>query len=145
MAQAWNYQFLCQGVANCHGNGPYLKKRASKQATSIPAGRKIQIKFPRNRRMSHKGKGREIPVQPHNLSPHGTFENLSVHFPEGAVVNLQFRLEKSKGKSQNQCEQVYRLANVGIELEFVGLEAEAIQAIEKELKPYYPPQHLGKK
>jgi hypothetical protein len=86
-----------------------------------------------------------MPIPGANLTPHRRFQNLSIHFPEGAVVNLLFRVEEPKGESRNQCEDVYRLENIGIELEFVGLGAEAIQSIEKELKPYYPAQHSGRK
>ncbi len=69
-----------------------------------------------------------------SLSPEGTFKNLSIHFPEGAVIRLQFRPERSNGNSGYNGEEIYRLVDIGIGLESVGLDAEAIGALEEEFK-----------
>ena len=66
----------------------------------------------------------------------GKFENLSIHFPEGTVIRLRFRREQSKDISAGQCEEVHRLADIGIGLELAGVGEEAIREMEKELKPF---------
>lgn len=117
-----------------------MKKSHQNEPMSKLASRKDRIRRPGNLRMSDEVKCREIPITAADLSPRGTFENLSIHFPEGGIINLRFRLEQSKGKSWAQSDKIYRLAGIGIGLEFVGLRPEAVRGIEKELIGYIPPQ-----
>ena len=84
--------------------------------------------------MTYEGGGCEIPVRPPDLSLHGMFVNTSTHFPEGAIVNLRFRLTQTNVEVQTRCEVRYCLPGIGIGVEFVGLEAKAVRAIAKELK-----------
>jgi hypothetical protein len=86
--------------------------------------------------MSYEGCDVEIPIRPPDFSLHGMFVNTSTHFPEGAVVNLRFRLTQSKVQVQTRCEVRYCLPGIGIGVEFLGLAAEAVRAIEKELKDF---------
>jgi PilZ domain len=95
--------------------------------------------------MRYEGGGSEIPIRPPDLSPHGMFVNISTHFPEGAIVNLRFRLTQLDVEVQTRCEVRYCLPGIGIGLEFVGLGAEVVQAIEKELRAFSRPRHPTKK
>jgi hypothetical protein len=91
--------------------------------------------------MSFEGGGCEIPIRPPDLSLHGMFVNTSTHFPEGTIVNLRFRLTQSNLEVQTRGEVRYCLPGIGIGVEFVGLGAESIRAIEKELKAFSRPRH----
>ncbi len=83
--------------------------------------------------MIYEGESCEIPIRPPDLSTHGMFVNTSTHFPEGAVVILRFRLTQSNVEVQTRGEVRYCLPSIGIGVEFVGLRAESVRAIEKEL------------
>jgi hypothetical protein len=91
--------------------------------------------------MIYEGGGREIPLRPPDLSAHGMFVNTSTHFPEGAVVNLRFRLTRSNVEVQTRGEVRYCLPGIGIGVEFVGIGAESVRAIEKELKASSSSRH----
>jgi PilZ domain len=91
--------------------------------------------------MGYEGAAREIPIRPPDISPHGMFVNTSTHFPEGAVVNLRFRLTQSKVEVQTRGEVRYCLPGIGIGVEFVGLGVESAQAIEKELGAFSRSRH----
>jgi hypothetical protein len=95
--------------------------------------------------MHYEGAPREIPVRAPDLSPHGMFVNTSTHFPEGAVVNLRFRLTRSNVEVQTRAEVRYCLPGIGIGVEFVGLGAESVRAIEKELRVFSNSRHPSKK
>jgi PilZ domain-containing protein len=86
--------------------------------------------------MKYEGGGREIPIRPPDLSPHGMFLNTSTHFPEGAVVNLRFRLTQSNVEVQTRAEVRYCLPGIGIGVEFVGLRGDLVRAIENELRAF---------
>jgi hypothetical protein len=62
---------------------------------------------------------RKVPAQPYNISADRESKELSIHFPEGADINLR--------------------------LEFGCLGREAIRAIEKEFMALSAPQHPRKK
>jgi PilZ domain len=94
--------------------------------------------------MSYEGEGCEIQIRPPDLSLHGMFVNTSAHFPEGAIVNLRFRLTQSNVEVQTRGEVRYCLPGVGIGVEFIGLGAEAVRAIEKELGAFSRPRHPKK-
>jgi hypothetical protein len=64
------------------------------------------------------------------------FLNTSTHFPEGAIVNLRFRLTHSNLEVQTRGEVRYCLPGTGIGVEFLALDAKSRQAIEKELKAF---------
>lgn len=91
--------------------------------------------------MSYEGGGCEIPIRPPDLSLHGMFVNTSTHFPEGAIVNLRFRLTQSNVEVQTRGEVRYCLPGIGIGVEFVGLGAAAVRAIEKEMKAFSRTRH----
>jgi hypothetical protein len=83
--------------------------------------------------LSYEGADREIAIRLPDISPHGIFVNTSTHFPEGAIVNLRFRLSPSGAEVRTRGEVRYCLSGVGIGVEFVGMPPETIRAIEEEL------------
>ena len=86
--------------------------------------------------LSYEGTGCEIPVRPPDISPHGMFVNISTHFPEGAIVQLRFRLTRSNVEVQTRGEVRYCLPGIGIGVEFVGMDPKDVRAIEKECKSF---------
>jgi PilZ domain len=84
--------------------------------------------------MNYEGNGENIALRPPDLSVHGMFVNTSTHFPEGAVVNLRFRLTRSNVEVQTRGEVRYCLPGIGIGVEFVDIRPEAVSAIEREIR-----------
>ena len=93
-------------------------------------------RFPQLRelRMNYEGRSDTIRLRPPDISLHGMFVNTSSHFPEGAIVNLRFRLTRSNVEVQTRGEVRYCLPGIGIGVEFIGIRPEATRAIEKEVK-----------
>jgi hypothetical protein len=83
--------------------------------------------------LTYEGRTEEISVRPPDLSAHGMFINTVRHFPEGAILKLRFRLNRSGIEVQARGEVRYCLTGVGIGVEFVGLSPEYVQAIEEEV------------
>ena len=98
------------------------------------ARREPRVQFLSDLHLEYEGAGCEILYHPPDLSPHGMFVNTSTHLPEGAVVNLRFRLTRSGVQVQTRGEVRYCLPGIGIGVEFIGLEAKAVRAIEKEMR-----------
>jgi len=61
------------------------------------------------------------------------FLNTSQQFPEGAVLKVSFRLPETGVKIQARAEVRYCLKDVGIGLEFIGLDERSKHAIEREM------------
>ena len=111
-----------------------MKKCRRIENPNSAARREPRIQHLSELHMRYEGGGREIPIRPPDLSPHGMFLNTSTHFPEGAVVNLRFRLTQTNIEVQTRAEVRYCLPGTGIGVEFVGLRGELVRAIENELK-----------
>jgi hypothetical protein len=122
-----------------------LKKRRRTENRTVAARREPRIQHLSELHMKYEGRGREIPIRPPDLSPHGMFLNTSTHFPEGAVVNLRFRLTQSNVEVQTRGEVRYCLPGIGIGVEFVGLRSESVRAIENELRLFSRPRHPRRK
>ena len=108
-------------------------KKTLKQAPLSPARREPRIQYVSDLCICYDGREFETPIRPPDISVHGMFVNTSTHFPEGAVVNLRFRLTRSNLQVQTRGEVRYCHPGIGVGVEFVGLEAEATRAIEREL------------
>lgn len=121
-----------------------MKKRTSREAPTTPARREARFQPISELHLAYEGDIHEIEIRPPDLSPHGIFVNTSTHFPEGAVVNLRFRLTRSNLKVQTRGEVRYCLPGIGIGVEFVGLAAEAARAIEQELRSFSRPRRFKK-
>jgi PilZ domain-containing protein len=62
------------------------------------------------------------------------FIHIPQHFPEGAVLKLEFRLSRS-GRDVKTCAEVrYCLPGVGIGVEFVDISPKDEQAIAEEIE-----------
>jgi hypothetical protein len=83
--------------------------------------------------ISYEGQDAQIVVKPPNLSTRGMFINTSRTFPEGAVLNLRFILVLTGAEVRTRCEVRNCQAGVGIGVEFIGLPAEAMKTIEREI------------
>lgn len=107
-------------------NGHTPRKSPSERASPrVYSVREITI--------SYEGQNEEILVKPPNLSRRGMFISTSRSFPEGAVLNLRFALVLTGAEIRSRCEVRYCRAGVGIGVEFIGLPAESMELIEKEI------------
>ena len=113
-----------------------MKRLMKAEKASIPARREPRIQHLDCLYLCYEGGGPEIYVRAPDLSPNGIFVNTSTHFPEGAVLNLRFRLTHSNVEVQTRGEVRYCLPGTGIGVEFSNLDAESKLAIEKELKTF---------
>lgn len=59
--------------------------------------------------------------------------DLSLHFPEGSVIKLKFRLTRQENHLPRKNEYFYELAEIELVLEKVKLGLEAIQLIRKDM------------
>ena len=83
--------------------------------------------------LTYEGTEKPIDLHPPDISTMGMFLNTPVNFHEGAVVNLRFRLTRSNFEVQTRGEVRYCLPGVGIGVEFIGIEPDAVRAIEQEM------------
>lgn len=84
--------------------------------------------------VTYEGQSERTLVKAPDLSENGMFISTSRHFPEGAILNVQFRMTFTNVVVQTRCEVRYCLPGVGIGVEFVGLAPEAKRHIEQELR-----------
>jgi hypothetical protein len=82
----------------------------------------------------YEGKTEQVADRLPDVSPQGMFINTNQRFPEGAVLNLSFRLALSGAEIQTRCEVRYRQPGVGIGVEFIGISDEAKKQIEREVE-----------
>jgi hypothetical protein len=62
------------------------------------------------------------------------FFNTNRMFPEGAVLNVRFRLAHSGIEVESRAEVRYCLAGVGVGVEFIKISAKAVRAIKDEIE-----------
>ena len=84
--------------------------------------------------VTYEGHSEDIITRPPDVSTRGMFINTSRKFPEGAVLNVHFRLTLTGVEIQSRCEVRYCLPGVGVGVEFIDISPEAVRAIEKEVK-----------
>jgi hypothetical protein len=84
--------------------------------------------------VSYEGFSEDIVTRPPDVSTRGMFINTSRKFPEGAVLNVKFRLALTGVEIRSRCEVRYCLLGVGVGVEFVGISPESVRAIEEEVK-----------
>jgi PilZ domain len=84
--------------------------------------------------VTYEGQNERTVVKAPDLSVHGMFISTNRRFPEGAVLNLQFRMAVTNAVVRTRCEVRYCLPGVGVGVEFIGIEPEAKRDIERELK-----------
>jgi c-di-GMP-binding flagellar brake protein YcgR len=83
--------------------------------------------------VSYEGHREEIPVRAPDISAGGIFINTARHFPEGAVLRIEFRLCRTDILVKARAEVRYCLPGVGVGLEFVDISPESQRAIEEEV------------
>jgi hypothetical protein len=84
--------------------------------------------------VTYEGFSEDILTRPPDISTRGMFINTNRNFPEGAVLNVKFRLARSGVQVHSRCEVRYCLPGVGVGVEFIEISPEAVAAIEKEIK-----------
>ncbi len=82
----------------------------------------------------YEGHTEEVAIRPPDVSAHGMFFNTPTRFPEGAVLNLRFRLALTGAEIRTRCEVRYCLPGVGVGVEFIGISLEAVRKIEREVR-----------
>lgn len=85
-------------------------------------------------RVSYEGIRENIFVKPPNLSTGGMFISTNRRFPEGAVLNLRFRLARSGKEVQTRAEVRHCQLGVGIGVEFIGISPDAQHQIADEIR-----------
>lgn len=83
--------------------------------------------------LNYEGHNEEVVVRPPDVSRQGMFISTSRKFPEGAVMNLRFRLALTGAEIQTRCEVRYCLTGVGVGVEFVAISPKAVSQIEREI------------
>jgi PilZ domain len=84
--------------------------------------------------VNYEGRTEEVADRLPDVSPRGMFIGTSQRFPEGAVLNLKFRLAISGAEIRTRCEVRYCQPGVGVGVEFIGISPEDIHAIEREVE-----------
>ena len=84
--------------------------------------------------VSYEGSSEEIVTRPPDVSTRGMFINTNRRFPEGAVLNVNFRLALTGAEILSRCEVRYYLPGVGVGVEFVEISPESVRAIEEEVR-----------
>src|SRR5205085_5731193 len=69
----------------------------------------------------YEGSSQHIPVRAPDISAQGMFINTAKHFPEGAVIKIQFRLSQTDYIVRTRAEVRYCLAGVGIGVQFIEI------------------------
>jgi hypothetical protein len=83
--------------------------------------------------VTYEGHSDDVPTHVPDISTTGMFINTNRAFPEGAVLNVKFRLTNSGTEVQSRAEVRYCLPGVGVGVEFIELSAEAVRAIAAEV------------
>ena len=91
--------------------------------------------------LTYEGSRRSVSDSPSDISVHGMFVNTSTHFPEGAVVNLRFRLTRSNVEVQTRGEVRYCLPGIGIGVEFIGIGPRLSGPLKRKFRASSRPTH----
>ena len=84
-------------------------------------------------RVTYEGFSEELSIRVPDISTQGMFVNTSQQLPEGAVLKISFRLPRTRVDIHARAEVRYCLKDVGIGLEFIGLDEPSREAIEREV------------
>ena len=97
---------------------------------------RITTRFSRLRELSvtYEGHSEDVITRPPDISTEGMFFNTNRMFPEGAVLNVRFRLAHSGIEVESRAEVRYCLAGVGVGVEFIKISAKAVRAIKDEIE-----------
>jgi hypothetical protein len=95
---------------------------------------KVRVHSLRDIALNYEGHSEEIAVKPPDVSARGMFITTGHRFPEGAVLNLKFRLALTGAEIRTRAEVRYCLVGVGVGVEFVGISTQATREIEREIR-----------
>jgi len=84
--------------------------------------------------VTYEGHSEDVATRPPDISTRGMFINTTKTFPEGAVLNVRFRLAISGHEVRSRAEVRYCLPGVGVGVEFIDIAREHVRAIEKEIE-----------
>jgi len=84
--------------------------------------------------VSYEGHSEDVAAHPPDLSTRGMFINTTRVFPEGAVLNIRFKLMNSGYEVRSRAEVRHCHPGVGVGVEFVDISQECVQAIEREIE-----------
>jgi hypothetical protein len=94
----------------------------------------LRIQTLRNISLNYEGHSERLEIRPPDVSCRGMFISTSRRFPEGAVLNLAFRLVFTGAEIRARGEVRYCLPGVGVGVEFIDLSAIAAAEIEREIE-----------
>lgn len=83
--------------------------------------------------VKYEGADEPIVTRVPDISTGGMFINTPCRFPEGAVLDLSFRLELTGAEVHTRGEVRYCLPGVGVGVEFIGMPEPALRAILAEI------------
>jgi hypothetical protein len=95
--------------------------------------------------LTYEGQSESVAVHPPDISPKGMFINTPVHFPEGSVLKVSFRLARSNHHIETRCEVRYCMPGLGVGVEFIGIPAGDQQAISDEIHALHKKAGPGRK
>lgn len=110
------------------------KRKAPAPPQSLQSHGEIRVHGVRDIALSYEGRNEQIQVRPPNLSARGMFINTVRVFPEGAVLNLRFRLACTNVEVQTRCEVRHCMPGVGVGVEFIGISPDAQNKIAREIE-----------
>ncbi len=84
--------------------------------------------------VTYEGHSEDVVTRPPDISTRGMFINTTRVFPEGAVLNVRFRLAISGHEVRSRAEVRYCLPGVGVGVEFIDISQENVRAIEREIE-----------
>lgn len=120
--------------SNGKGNGASVKTwggpRSAKRLSSL-----------RDLSVTYEGHSEDIVTRPPDISTRGMFINTTRVFPEGAVLNVRFRLALSGHEVHSRAEVRYCLPGVGVGVEFIDISRECVRAIEREIEIHTESMH----
>lgn len=114
-----------------HDNGKNAGAGAHAWAATRAAKRFSSL---RDLSVTYEGYSEDVVTRPPDISTRGMFINTTRVFPEGAVLNVRFRLAISGREIHSRAEVRYCLPGVGVGVEFIDISQENVQAIEREIE-----------
>lgn len=113
-------------MSTSNNNGANQTSNSPRRSARLATLREISV--------TYEGRSEDVALRPPDISTRGMFINTRRNFPEGAVLNVQFRLGQSGAHVSTRAEVRYCLAGVGVGIEFIDISAEAVRAIEREVQ-----------
>ena len=105
------------------------------RAGTVPSRRLYpRISNVRDLSVRYEGRDEDVRTRPPDISARGMFINTSQEFPEGAILNVRFKLALSGTEIRARGEVRYCHAGVGVGVEFMDIPQKFVKAIEKEIE-----------